>query len=264
MDWDDAYSNHTHIPDADSYPPRWAAKAQALRDMLSIEGRAELGVSYGDTTRQAYDLFLPEADTKELVVFVHGGYWRRFGCEDWSHLAQGALDRGCAVAMPSYDLCPTVHVADITRQISVAIKAIAERIPAIPIRLMGHSAGGHLVSRMMAPSMLPDAVMARIRIVMPISPVSDLRPLLLTQMNADFRLSEKEAHDESPIFQATPDIPVTVWVGADERPVFLDQARWLAKAWGAAHIIDSGKHHFDVVDGLEQADSPITEALFSD
>ena len=109
MDWDDAYSNHTHIPDADSYPPRWAAKAHALRDMLSIEGRAELGVSYGDTTRQAYDLFLPEADTKELVIFVHGGYWRRFGREDWSHLAQGALDRGCAVAMPSYDLCPTVH-----------------------------------------------------------------------------------------------------------------------------------------------------------
>ena len=179
-------------------------------------------------------------------------------------LDKGGWVRGAGVAMPSYDLGPTVHVADITRQMAVAITAIAERIPAIPIRLMGHSAGGHLVSRMMAPGMLPDNVMGRIRIVMPISPVSDLRPLLLTQMNADFRLSETEARDESPIFQETPDIPVTVWVGADERPVFLDQARWLAEAWDAAHIIDSGKHHFDVVDGLEHADSPITEALFSD
>ncbi len=264
MDWDDAYSNHTHIASSDSYPPRWAAKAQALRDTLSGEGRAELNVSFGSSTRQAYDLFLPKGDPRELLVFVHGGYWRRFGREDWSHLAQGALDRGCAVAMPSYDLCPTVHIADITRQIATAITAVATRVPDIPMRLCGHSAGGHLVARMLAPNMLTSDVSARIKHVMPISPVSDLRPLLLTQMNSDFRLSEAEAKDESPIFQPTPQCPVTVWVGADERPVFLDQARWLAEAWDAAHIVEPDRHHFDVIDGLETAESPMLKAVFAE
>ncbi|MEM8582137.1 MAG: alpha/beta hydrolase, partial [Pseudomonadota bacterium] len=58
-------------------------------------------------------------------------------------------------------------------------------------------------------------------------------------------------------------LPVTVWVGAEERPVFLDQARWLANAWGANLRIDPGRHHFDVIDGLCEAESPLTSALLS-
>ena len=83
-------------------------------------------------------------------------------------------------------------------------------------------------------------------------------------MNSDFRLSEAEAKDESPIFQPAPDCPVTVWVGADERPVFLDQARWLAEAWNAAHVIEPDRHHFDVIDGLETAESPMLKAVFAE
>jgi hypothetical protein len=45
-------------------------------------------------------------------------------------------------------------------------------------------------------------------------------------------------------------VPVTVWVGAEERPVFLDQARWLASAWNAGHEIAKGRHHFDVIEAL--------------
>ena len=48
---------------------------------------------------------------------------------------------------------------------------------------------------------------------------------------------------------------MTVWVGGDERPVFLEQARWLSEAWGCGLVIDDGRHHFDVVDGLETPDS---------
>jgi pimeloyl-ACP methyl ester carboxylesterase len=115
---------------------------------------------------------------------------------------------------------------------------------------------------MLQPGLLPDAVAQRLRHVMPISPVSDLRPLLRTSMNSDFKLDEAAAIAESPALTVERlAVPVTVWVGADERPVFLDQARWLAEAWGCAHVVDGGKHHFDVIDALAEGDSAMIGRL---
>ncbi|MDT8329334.1 MAG: alpha/beta hydrolase, partial [Roseovarius sp.] len=185
MNLDDAYANVPYIPGGAGYPARWSEQAQAFRDVLAAERRAELGLSYGPSERQAFDLFHPEGAAKGLLVFVHGGYWLRFDRSFWSHLAAGALVRGWAVAMPSYDLCPEVRIADITAQIARAVTAAAARVDG-PIALAGHSAGGHLVARMAVPGVLPDDVAARLSHVMPISPVSDLRPLLETSMNADF------------------------------------------------------------------------------
>ena len=163
--------------------------------------------------------------------------------------------------MPSYDLCPRVRISDITRQVAQAVSAAAREIPG-PLRLAGHSAGGHLVSRMAAPGLLPGDVAERLARIMPISPLSDLRPLMRTRMNDDFRLDEAGAIAESPIF-TTDRLPaqVAVWVGAAERPAFLDQARWLGEAWGCEVVIDESLHHFDVIDGLVEADSPLCRAV---
>ncbi len=57
---------------------------------MSVLGRARLGVMYGHGTREIVDLFLPDGVPKGLVVFVHGGFWRRTGGAPWSHLAPGA------------------------------------------------------------------------------------------------------------------------------------------------------------------------------
>lgn len=67
-----------------------------------------------------------------------------------------------------------------------AVTTLAERVSG-PLTLSGHSACGHLVSRMLAPGMLAPDVAARIQKVAPISPVADLRHLLETSMNADFK-----------------------------------------------------------------------------
>ncbi|MFZ5963166.1 alpha/beta hydrolase [Thalassococcus sp. BH17M4-6] len=262
MDLDDAYANAAHIPGAEAFPLRWAAEAETFRQRLGVTGRARLGLMYGHATRQAFDLFLPDLTPRGLLIFVHGGYWRRFDRSDWSHFATGALARGWAVAMPSYDLCPRVRISAITRQIAQAVTVAANEVPG-PIRLAGHSAGGHLVARMIAPDMLTPEVAERIEHVMPISPLADLRPLIKTQMNDDLRLDKDEALAESPALQQRLPVPVTVWVGADERPVFLDQAMLLAKAWRCGHIIDDGKHHFDVIDGLLDPESAMMRRLLT-
>jgi len=260
-DLDDAYANAAYIPGAADYPPRWERAAESLREGLLEQGLADLDLSYGDSARQRFDLFHPAGAAKGLMVFVHGGYWLRFDKSVWSHLAAGALSQGWAVAMPSYDLCPAVRIADITQQIAQAITSAAAMVSG-PIVLAGHSAGGHLVARMLEPGLLPDAVADRLQHVMPISPVSDLRPLLRTSMNTDFQLDEAGAIAESPmLLKHRLPVPVTVWVGAGERPVFLDQARWLAEAWGCAHVVDEDKHHFDVIDALADPDSKMVQRL---
>ncbi|MDF1802320.1 alpha/beta hydrolase [Thalassovita sp.] len=252
---DDAYANAAHIPGADDFPPRWAAEAAGLREGLAEQGLAQLDIPYGDSPRQRFDLFMPAGDVQGLMVFVHGGYWLRFDKSYWSGFAAAALTKGWAVAMPSYDLCPQVGIADITRQIAHMIPVVADMV-AGPIVLAGHSAGGHLVARMCVPGVLPEPVAARVQRVMSISPVGDLRPLLRTSMNADFKLDMATAEAESPTLMAPrPGIKITVWVGAEERPVFLEQATALAEAWDCECIIDPGKHHFDVIDGLRQSGS---------
>ncbi len=260
MDLDDAYANAPYIPNGESYPAKWEAEADAFRKSQALTGRARLGLMYGHGTREVLDLFMPEGTPKGLVVFVHGGYWMKFDRSYWSHLAAGAQANGWAVAMPSYDLCPRVRIGDITRQIANAVTVAAREIDG-PVRLSGHSAGGHLVARMCAPGVLPDDIAARLAKVQPISPVSDLRPLMQLTMNSDLRVDEAEAQAESPIFQPKPTAPVTVWVGGDERPVFLDQARWLAEAWGCGHQVVTGRNHFDVIEALANLNSDMTRDL---
>lgn len=261
MELDDAYANAAHIPDSDLYPPRWAAQARAFRDRLSAEGRAELDISYGPTARQAFDLFMPETPPQGLLIFVHGGYWLRFDKSFWSHFAQGALDRGWAVAMPSYDLCPEVSIHEIVHQIAQMIPQAAKKVDG-PIVLSGHSAGGHLVARMAVPGLLPPEVVVRLSRVLPISPVADLRPLLKTSMNQDFKLSIMDAAADSPtLMLPMPGVDVVVWVGGAERPVFLQQARGLGNAWRSDCVEVAGKHHFDIIDALSDESSALMVRL---
>lgn len=265
MELDAAYDNGGHIPDAAAYPDRWADAAAEWRSLEAALGRARLNLPYGTGDRQRFDLFYPAGRPAGLAVFVHGGYWRRFGRKDWSHLAAGCTARGWACAVPSYRLAPAARIAQITTDIAAAVTAAAAQV-AGPIALAGHSAGGHLVARMaMAHGPLASDVAARVACVVPVSPLGDLRPLLQTSMNADLRLDAAEAEAESPIF-GTPrtGIAVTVWVGAAERPAFLDQARWLGDAWGVPVRQALGRHHFDVIDALCDPDSPMMDNLLGD
>ncbi len=259
MELDDAYANGAYIEGADTFPPRWAASAEKMRAQLG--NRARLALPYGESERQKFDLFTPEASAKGTVIFVHGGFWRAFDRSDWSHLAAGPLARGWAVAMPSYDLCPQVSIAAITRQIAAAVIRIAEQTTG-PISLAGHSAGGHLVARMLDRALIPAPVAARFQAVVAISPLSDLRPLLKTSMNADFAMDMAQAEGESPILMTNRhQARTTIWVGGNERPAFLAQARWLADAWGADLVIAPDKHHFDVIDPLANRDSDLVRLL---
>ncbi len=247
------YANGAFIPGADGFVPRWRAAAAAFR--AGCGGRARLDLPYGPGARQRFDLFLPVGAPRGLLVFIHGGYWLAFGREDWTHLAAGALARGWACAMPSYTLAPEARIAAMVGEIRAAVSAVSAMVPG-PVVVTGHSAGGHLAARMAGPGG-PE----RIARVVPISPLADLRPLMATEMNDTLRLDAAEALAESPAFQPPrPGISAHVWVGGQERPAFLWQARLLSEEWACPWTVDPGRHHFDVIEGLARPDSPLTGA----
>lgn len=241
MDFDRAYANGAFIAGGDSYPAQWRRAADQYRP------KGELDLPYGSAPRNQFDLFWPKGTPLGLFVFVHGGYWLESDRRDWSHLAAGAVARGWACALPSYTLAPHARIRDITQEIDAAICAAAARV-AGPIVVAGHSAGGHLAARMGNPDRSAQ-VQSRLRRVIPISPLSDLAPLMHTKMRDDLRLDEAECATESPARHPLT-CPAHIWVGGQERPAFLWQARSLSENWAAPWTVAPDKHHFNVIDDL--------------
>ena len=264
-DWDDAYANGIYVDGVDDIVEAWEVDSAAFRDQMTAAKRAELNVPYGQHPREVMDIFLPESAPKGLVVFVHGGYWISRDKNLWSHMATGAVARGWAVALPGYVLCPEVRIADITRQIAAAVDFAAARIDG-PVHLTGHSAGGHLAARMGCED-IDLACMPRIDRIIPISGVHDLRPMLRTVMNADFKMDMAGAIAESPaLLSPRAGFDLTCWVGADERPEFVRQNALLANVWTGFGmkiecVEEPALNHFTVVNSLVEPDSALTQAL---
>ncbi|MTI11040.1 alpha/beta hydrolase [Curvivirga aplysinae] len=264
IDWQDAFENGSYIENAHKYPDSWSQQSDAFRQSCA---NGKLDISYGQAEREKLDIFLPEDAPKGLVMFIHGGYWKAFDKSYWSFLAKGPVDRGYAVAMPSYTLAPDATLPHITQQICRALETTADLIEG-PIFLAGHSAGGHLATRMICDDIdLPTHLIERIQRVISISGLHDLRPLRLHAMNDILGLDEDSCISESsalhkPIGKAE----VIAWVGGKERPEFIRQSALISEAWGktatnARLVVESTYHHFSVINGLKDSDSPFVNAL---
>lgn len=285
-DPDDAYANAAHVAASAAIVSRWPMRARAFRERLGAEGRARLDARYGEAPRERLDWFLPGATAgpaaspsgrgaganearasvpRGIALFVHGGYWMKFSPADFSHLAAGAVDRGWLAVLPGYPLCPDATIADIVDSLRRALIAAAELADG-PIRLAGHSAGGHLVTRLICDDIdLPAAVAARIDRTLSISGVHDLVPLLPTAMNETFGLTLRDAFRDSPARRLPRDgARVCAWVGGGERPEFVRQSALLGAIWNGVggHVathVEPGRHHFDVIEDLTRGNSEMLE-----
>lgn len=267
-DWEDAYTNGGNIARGDRWPDIWVEPAKRYRETLS-PGRARLDVAYGPTPRNRLDLFMPEGKPKGLVVFVHGGYWVRFDKSYFSQFAAGPNAAGFAVALPSYTLCPEARIPEIVREVGAAVTHAASLVEG-PIYLTGHSAGGHLATRMVcSDTPLAQSLLGRVAHVMSISGVHDLRPLMNVAVNAQLKLDDAAARAESPaLLDPLPGVRLTCWVGANERSEFIRQNALLANVWiglGAATAVveEPDRHHLNVIDGLAEPGHAMTRTLLT-
>lgn len=269
VDWDNAYENGAHIVGGAEYPMRWQARSEQFRRDHS----GELDIVYGTDQRERYDLFSPDtralSQPHGLFVFIHGGYWQKTDKSFWSFLAQGALEAGWSVAIPSYVLCPNASIAGIEQMVAKAITHAAEKVSG-PIVLSGHSAGGHLVQSMMCQnSPLPSQVIQRLSHVLSISGLADLRPLIQTKLNDALGLDMHSASESSPVLhRPLTGIPFTAWVGAGERAEFIRQNALIVNMWrglGASTraVEEPDRQHFDVIEALCSRQSAMLRAVLS-
>ena len=266
-DPDDAYENRIHIPDADRHLAAWPKDAATFR--RSFAG-ADLNLAYGSSKRTHYDLFTPKGGIEAacgLAAFVHGGYWVALSKDDFSHMAAGLLARGWAVAILGYTLAPQARITQITQEISTAVEHLGKTGTG-PLRLIGHSAGGHLVSRMMCDDInFGPVTTQRLDRVLSVSGLHDLRPLQRLAKNELWQLDDNESHAESPLLRTPrPGIDLVCLAGADERPEFIRQNAILPLVWqglGAnCHSqLLAGHNHFTIIKTMTRANSRLCELV---
>lgn len=273
VNFDDAYANGKYIAGAEIISDSWLPKAASFRDQHS---KANLDLAYGAHSRQVMDIFYPDQTPLGLAVFIHGGYWMKLDKNHWSHLARGALSHGYAVMMPTYRLAPEAGIDEIKMDVAAAVTVAASMVGG-PIMLSGHSAGGHLATRLIAhdgvgAAVLDDHVLSRIARVTSISGVHDLRPLMQTKMNDILGIDDRVANAESPVLlRPVPgimnnEVILTCHVGENERPEFRRQNDVQAIIWGGLGLCtdifhEPDKHHFDVIDDLMDGDSRLTKSF---
>lgn len=261
------YDNRARVPEHPEIFARWTHEAENYRvDMLKA-GRAELGLSYGDTPRQCFDLFLPEAgEAAPLAIFVHGGWWRSLDPSLFSQMARGLNNRGVAVAVAGYDLCPNVSIAEIIEQIRRACAFLWQRYGR-RILVYGHSAGGQLAAAMVAtdwPSLYPKAPADLVPAGYAISGVFDLTPLIGMSVNQDLRLDAANVRAVSPLFwPVKPGGIFDAAAGGLESSEFKRQSQTIVQSWRQSGVQTryqeiAGTNHFTVIDALADPQSAMT------
>lgn len=250
------YNNRAKVPDFGAIARGWAAAATAFR---AAHPFLESALPYGPSPRQTMDVFWPDPGrAAPLAMFFHGGYWQALDASFFSHLAAGLLAHGLAVAMPSYDLCPDVTVAEIMAQARRATAALYMR-HARPILAMGHSAGGHLAACLLATDWAARGLPAGIvPAALSFSGLFDLAPLVHTSVNAALRLDDAQATRLSPLHWPAPPGHLHAVVGAEEGDEYLRQSRAIAQAWGGGWEAMAGENHFSLINHLTRADAAPT------
>lgn len=108
-------------------------------------------LSYGKDALQKLDYWKPAKAGAPLVIFVHGGGWKRGDkrTATGAHKPEHYLQQGYAFSSINYRLVPSVTVEQQAQDVADAIAFLIKRakilgFDASRIVLMGHSAGAHL------------------------------------------------------------------------------------------------------------------------
>ncbi|MES2753308.1 MAG: alpha/beta hydrolase [Pseudomonadota bacterium] len=124
----------------------WIAVALAL----AAPTVAPRTISYGNDPLQAIDV-TPAGVKAPLVIFVHGGGWRRGDKAMVGAKPAFFGAHGYAFASAGYRFVPAVSVADQASDLAAAIGAVRRQAATLGIdpdriALVGHSAGAHLAA----------------------------------------------------------------------------------------------------------------------
>jgi arylformamidase len=268
LDLEAEYNARAAVPEHPAINERWAKASAAYR----ARAHAGYNLPYGPSARQRCDLYHPPGGMTAgtpLVVYIHGGYWQRGERQMYGFLAEPLNSLGIALAVPSYDLCPAVSVAQIVDQLRACLAMLWQHTGRRPI-VAGHSAGGHLTAAMLATdwSKLEGLPADLVRAGYAISGVFDPEPLIGTSINEPLKLDAAAARALNVMTATLPrkSVELIAAVGGAESSEFRRQSRDTAAAWArqgasTASVEVPGANHFTVVDELGKPGSAMVARI---
>ena len=144
------YNLRAHVPDFAFYLERC--------EMLSRETEKEFysikDLSYGSLPREKLDIYPSENPSSKTLVFIHGGYWQRFGKADFQFIAKAFQPYGITTVLIQYPLAPEFSMDQMVVSCQRALDWLVHNLskyngdPA-QIYLAGHSAGAHLAAMLL-------------------------------------------------------------------------------------------------------------------
>ena len=261
------YNPARSMPKAPQLFQSWKQRSADFR----ARAKAELGIAYGENPAARLDLFLPEASSPRLHVYIHGGYWQAFGKDDFSFMAEGLVRAGMAVAIVGYPLCPTVPFAGVIRHARLALAFLwreAGRLGVKPdkLQISGHAAGAHLCAMLLATlwSKFDEALAEDIiHSALLISGVYELEPLRFIETGRALRLTPEMAKRLSPIsLRSASKARLLLSTGGQESAEFKRQTSVFGRLWARQGsnlevITFPLRNHFTVLEELAPPESAL-------
>ena len=257
---DRMYNNRALVPDHADYFARWADLSAAARRSQTCT----LDIAFGPSRGEQLDVFHASEGGAPVLVFIHGGYWRSLDKADHSFLAPAFVSEGACVVVPNYQLCPAVTIPQIALQSAQALAWVyrnAAQFGGDPARItvIGHSAGGHLATMLLAcqwPLLGSDLPADLVKNAMSISGLYELDSVMQTPfLKETLRLSPEHVLQASPAwFPAPAKGLLYAAAGADESEEFLRQNALIEQVWGSKTVpvreAMLGLNHFSILETL--------------
>jgi len=231
-------------------------------------------LAYGPDPLQRLDIVPAATPDSPIMVYIHGGYWKRGDKAGRAFAARPFHDNGIIWASLNYRLAPAVGLDDIvadTRAAIAWIHANAARFGGDRDRiyLSGSSAGGHLAGMALAPGWHGDHGLPAdvIKGCTAMSGLYDLRPFLHTSQRDYLHLDQQSALRNSPL-EHLPAItgPILIAWGGKETDEFERQSKAYAAACAAKGLTVETmclveQNHFSLMGEMGSAESQLTQAM---
>ncbi|NRB69860.1 MAG: alpha/beta hydrolase [Vibrio sp.] len=218
------------------------------------------------------DVYRPKgiAEDAPIVVYIHGGWWQWFSKEQFGFIAQPFNQHGFAVYVPGYQMAPDWNngapMESILQQMQLAVAEIlslAAKNKAPAVYLVGHSAGGHLVSMLHKTDwskfgVAPEAKQ-KLKDVFSIAGLFDIRPLVNSFVNDSIKMTKVASEEVSPLLSDFPNnrtlSHLHLILPELDTPEFFRQtkeyhATVLANQQKCSIYLARGSDHLDVIEKL--------------
>ena len=257
------YNTRLQVPDYNDYFERW----ERLSRRTEKEHTVFKNIFYGTHHQECVDIFPAEKKLAKTMVFIHGGYWHLLDKSLFHFLAPTFLKNNITTVFINYPLVPGASLDMIVSSCHKVMRWVFDNIMPFngdpsQLYIMGHSAGGHLASMLLAEDL------TFLKGVVSLSGLFRLEPVMLSYLNDVLRMDIDIVERNSPVFlKPANSCPLLLVTGTDETDEFKDQTVEMYNSWKNEHncievLKIPGKNHYSILDAVVETGSSLQSAIF--